>query len=209
MNDLAEKKRSGGSSGDVPIGPIIIARHGKPALNRNEGPKLDWKEYVDWWARYEDGGLAEGQEAPQALKDAVADAAVYLVSPRRRAMETAQMAAPGKDFRIDPLFIEAPLPPPRYKRKKFLPRRWNVLARTAWMFGHVIGDEEDIKASRKRAREGARHLHDAAREGKVFLAAHGWFNRMMRPELRRLGWRCTHDGGDKYWSYRIYEYRGR
>jgi len=31
---------------------------------------------------------------------------------------------------------------------------------------------------------------------------------MMRPELKRLGWRCVADGGDKYWSFRVYEFRG-
>ena len=55
-------------SGAGTRGPIIIARHGRPALDRTKGPKLDWKAYVDWWAAYEAGGLEEGQEAPQALK---------------------------------------------------------------------------------------------------------------------------------------------
>jgi hypothetical protein len=32
---------------------------------------------------------------------------------------------------------------------------------------------------------------------------------MLRPELRRLGWTCVQDGGDSYWSFRVYEYRGR
>jgi hypothetical protein len=39
----------------------------------------------------------------------------------------------------------------------------------------------------------------------VVLAAHGWFNRMLRPHIKRRGWVCVHNGGDKYWSYRIYE----
>ena len=47
-----------------------------------------------------------------------------------------------------------------------------------------------------------------AGEGRdVVLAAHGWFNRMLRPELKKRGWTCVHDGGDKYWSYRIYQKR--
>jgi hypothetical protein len=28
---------------------------------------------------------------------------------------------------------------------------------------------------------------------------------MLRPQLKKLGWENVHDGGDKYWSYRIYE----
>jgi len=42
-------------------GRIIVVRHGRPILNRNEGPRLDWKAYRDWWARYEQSPLAEGQ----------------------------------------------------------------------------------------------------------------------------------------------------
>ncbi|MDP1557196.1 MAG: histidine phosphatase family protein, partial [Hyphomonas sp.] len=55
-------------------GPIIISRHGKPALDRAAGPKLGWREYVNWWDRYEAGPLADGQSAPEALMAIVADA---------------------------------------------------------------------------------------------------------------------------------------
>ena len=41
----------------------------------------------------------------------------------------------------------------------------------------------------------------------VVLAAHGWFNRMLRPQLKKRGWANVHDGGDKYWSFRIYQKR--
>ena len=190
-------------------GPIIIARHGKPALDRNAGPRLSWAEYIAWWSRYEDGSLEVGQEPPARLVCEVADAEILLSSPRPRAKETAAQARPDGEFLIDPLFIEAPLPPPRWKNARFLPKTWNVLARTAWSYGHAIDGSETISQSRQRAREAALRLHDHAARGKVFLAAHGWFNRMMRPELKKLGWVCTHDGGDKYWSYRKYEYRGR
>jgi hypothetical protein len=54
--------------------------------------------------------------------------------------------------------------------------------------------------------EAAKLLADAAQDGRdVVLAAHGWFNRMLRRPLVKAGWRCTRDGGDAYWSYRIYE----
>jgi len=189
-------------------GPIVIARHGKPALDRNTGPKLSWQEYVDWWARYEAGGLLQGQDAPDKLTDMVADAAVYVASPRKRAAETAALAAPEADFTYDPLFMEAPLPPPRFRRARYLPKTWNVLARAAWLWGHTFDGAESVTEARRRAQLGAEKLHELSTQGKVFLAGHGWFNRMMRPELKRLGWRCVADGGDKYWSFRVYEFRG-
>lgn len=188
-------------------GPIIISRHGKPALNRDLGPKLHWHEYIDWWARYEIGPLAEGQEAPQALKDMVADADIVFASGRLRAQQTADSAAPHLKAQYDPVFNEAPLPPPQFHGLRVLPKTWNVMARMAWLSGHSL-DGESLSEARIRAKAAALKLHEASEDAKVYLAAHGWFNRMIRPELRKLGWVCAEDGGDSYWSYRLYEYRG-
>lgn len=186
-------------------GPLIISRHGKPALNRDEGPRLTWQEYIDWWAAYEVGGLAEGQSPPKKLRDVVEDADLVLTSGRLRAQQTAAMAAPHMKAVEDPLYNEAPLPPPQWKIR-FKPRTWNKYARAAWMLGHSLGDET-VSEARLRAKSAAEALHEHAAVGKVYLAAHGWFNRMIRKELIQIGWRCTHNGGDSYWSYRMYEWR--
>ncbi|MAP95570.1 MAG: phosphoglycerate mutase [Ponticaulis sp.] len=188
------------------IGPIIISRHGRPALDRRLGPRLNWREYKDWWARYEAGGLAEDQSAPDDLKDIVKDARHVLASSRPRAVETAQMAAPWAEIEQNDLFWEANLPPPQWERVRFLPKTWNILARAAWMRGHKL-DGEGIHDAEKRAERATDFLIDCAKDGKVYLAAHGWFNRMLRPRLRKRGWVCTRDGGDAYWSFRMYEFR--
>lgn len=187
-------------------GPIVISRHGRPALDRNVGPRLTWQEYRDWWARYEEGALENGQVATEALKAVVADADKVFASGRLRAHQTAAKAAPQMKAVYNMIFNEAPLPPPRLKGHKYLPKTWNMLARAAWMNGHSLG-EETSKEAKQRAREAAALLHAEAADAKVYLAGHGWFNRMMRPPLKRLGWKCVHDGGDSYWSYRKYEYR--
>ena len=204
MSDQVASK-SNQSLGKGRRGAIIISRHGRPALDRNKGPRLGWQAYIDWWAAYEAGGLEDGQAAPDGLKAAVADADIYLTSSRRRAHETMAKAAPGKPSREMELFNEAPLPPPRLDWLKMLPKRWNVLARIVWLFGHSL-DGESVSEARARARQAALVLQEEAQNGKVFLAAHGWFNRMIRKELKKLGWHCKRDGGDKYWSWRHYEY---
>ena len=106
------------------------------------------------------------------------------------------------------MYNEAPLPPPRLTGAKYLPKTWNVLARICWLAGHSL-DGESFRQARNRAGEAAISLHEKAAEGSVYLAAHGWFNRMLQRPLTRLGWVCVRDGGDGYWSYRIYEYRGK
>lgn len=189
-------------------GPIIVSRHGRPALNRSAGPKLNWKEYRDWWERYEAGSLAEDQSAPQKLKDAVAEIDLVLSSVRPRAIQTANWATDGRAPEQHAVFNEAPLPPPRFKTRRYLPKTWNILARTAWLRGHKL-DGESVNEARERAKQAAQVLHEKAESQSVYLAAHGWFNRMLRRPLRKLGWVCVYDGGDKYWSYRIYEYRGK
>jgi broad specificity phosphatase PhoE len=189
-------------------GPIIVSRHGRPALNRSAGPKLNWKEYRDWWNRYEAGSLADDQTPPQKLKEAVAEIDLVLSSARPRAVQTANWATEGREPEQHAVFNEAPLPPPRFKTRRYLPKTWNILARTAWLQGHKL-DGESVDEARVRAQQAAQVLHEKAEGQSVYLAAHGWFNRMLRRPLRKLGWVCVYDGGDKYWSFRIYEYRGK
>lgn len=192
----------------MPRGRVVVSRHGKPALDRTAGPKLDWVQYRDWWERYEIGSLSKELPPPQSLKDEVANVDVVLSSARIRAIETAQWATDGRQPEADAVFNEAPLPPPRLKGKFFLPKTWNVLARIVWIFGHSL-DGESISEARSRAKLAALRVHEAAEGKSVYVAAHGWFNRMLRRPMERLGWVCVRDGGDGYWSYRIYEYRGK
>lgn len=169
---------------------------------------MTWQQYVDWWDRYEAGSLAEDQDVPERLIEAVKDVDLVLSSERCRAIETAERATRGRSPKSNAVFNEAPLPPPRFKTRKYLPKTWNVLARSYWLRGHTLAGES-VGEARQRALEAARALHAAADGNSVYLAAHGWFNRMLRRPLKQLGWICVYDGGDKYWSYRVYEYRGK
>lgn len=189
-------------------GPIIISRHGRPALDRAAGPPLTWQEYCEWWESYEISALATDQDVPPALTEAVADVDLVLSSTRLRAIETALRATNGREPEQYAVFNEAPLPPPRLKNQTFLPKTWEVWARIMWMAGHSL-DGESVKQARKRARKAAETLHDVAEGKTVYLAAHGWFNRMIRRPLQEQGWVCVRDGADGYWSYRVYEYRGK
>jgi broad specificity phosphatase PhoE len=189
-------------------GRVIVSRHGRPALDRTAGPKLDWVQYRDWWERYEIGSLAEDQEAPKVLIDAVADFDIIMSSARIRSVETARWATGGREPIQNAVFNEAPLPPPRLKKRKFLPKTWNILARMAWLRGHSL-DGESVTEARARAKAAALVLHEASEGKTVYCAAHGWFNRMLRRPMKNLGWVCVRDGGDGYWSFRIYEYRGK
>jgi broad specificity phosphatase PhoE len=182
----------------------MLARHGEPALSRRI--RLNAGGYRDWWARYEEGGILEGQNPPSALLAMARDADVIFASTRRRAIETAEAVVQGKHFVRDPVFIEAPLPPPPLPRfVRLNPRTWGFISRVAWwFFGHNEGQETRRQAE-ARARDVAQRLMAEAAAGRnVLVLAHGFFNTMVGRELRRAGWRCVEGRGYRYWSTRVF-----
>ena len=186
-------------------GAVILARHGEPALSRKV--KLDSAGYRRWWAVYEESSLKPGQSAPESLKAIAKGAAFIIASTRPRSIETAQAVAEDRAYAEDPLFIEAPLPPPRFPAWiKLSPRTWGVIARGWWwFFDHHEGQETRAEAE-VRAREAAKMVADLASSGNdVLVLAHGFFNGMVGEALKRSGWRCTTSGGFKYWAARRFE----
>lgn len=187
-------------------GAVILTRHGEPALSRR--CRLTSDEYRAWWARYEVGGLLKGQTAPTCLQEAARDALI-LHSPRPRAIETAKAAAGDQPLQVDEIFVEAPLPPPRFPAwMRFSPRTWGVIARFWWWaFNHHQGEETRDQA-KARARRAADMLEQHAASGRnVLVFAHGFFNGMVGMELTKRGWRCVEDQGFQYWSARRFERR--
>lgn len=206
--DVAVKQKTPAMKAARP-GRIIIVRHGRPQVIPKEAPPMGWRDYREWWAKYEQSSLKDGQRCPEDLLKEVGEDAIILSSARPRAMQTAGHLGRGRPIRHDPMFNEAPLPAPKLGRFPMRPKNWNKLARLLWMLGHS-GGEEHVRDAKRRAAQAAEELirtaeHNDGRD--VVLAAHGWFNRMLRPELRKRGWANVHDGGDKYWSYRIYAKR--
>jgi broad specificity phosphatase PhoE len=185
-------------------GAIVLARHGEPALSRRI--RLNAAGYRRWWAAYEDGGILAGQTPPAELLDLARHADIIFASTRRRAVETAEAVVGGKTFIRDPMFIEAPLPPPPLPGfLKFGPKAWGTIARFTWWFGYHGGEETRAQAQ-DRATAAAERLAAAALNGAdVLLLAHGFFNLMVGLELKRLGWRRRQDRGFKYWATRRFE----
>jgi broad specificity phosphatase PhoE len=186
-------------------GAVILARHGQPALSRERMLSAD--EYREWWADYETGGLAEGQAPPEALMQAAEQAGFIIASTRLRSVETARALSSGRAFAEDPLFIEAPLPPPHWPRwLKLSPRVWGVVSRFWWWWFNHHDQQETRAEAQVRADEAARQLIELAASGQdVLVVAHGFFNFMVGRSLRRLGWRRVEGGGFSYWAARRFE----
>lgn len=186
---------------------IVLARHGRPALDRSK--PMDWRGYKVWWTAYDEGGLVEGEGPPEDLLAVARDAHAVLASPLTRSLETARAVAQGRDVVPDAVFIEAPLPPPPIPGLRLKPGQWGVVARIAWWLGFSGGQESRREAEKRAEAAVDRVMQDLLGEPEdqrvVLVCAHGWFNRMMRPVLRSRGWVCVRDGRDHYWSYRRYE----
>lgn len=188
-------------------GTITLARHGRPALSRDCWLTSD--DYRDWWRRYDLGGLQTGQTPPAGLLDTARAVDVIYVSTLRRAQETAQAVAEGRDWLTDAVFVEAPLPPPRTPSWfKMPPRLWGVLARIWWHLFDRHDAAETRAEAEKRAERAAGLLIERAEQGQdVLVLAHGYFNHMIGQALKARGWSLTLDQGFKYWCQRRFEKR--
>ncbi len=188
-------------------GAVILARHGKPALSRRV--RLSADQYREWWADYEIGGLAEPQTPSERLKATAERAGFVIASTRLRSVETARAVAGERAFAEDPLFVEAPLPPPHWPGwLKLSPRIWGVVSRLWWWAFNHHDQQESRAEAQIRADEAARQLVALAEGGQdVLVVAHGFFNQMVGRALKKRGWRCTSDGGYSYWAQRRFEQR--
>ena len=186
-------------------GAVVLVRHGEPNISRK--CRLTADEYRAWWGTYETKGLLAGQTAPECLLRTAASAGTIIASIRPRAIETAHAVCAGRAYAQDPMFIEAPLPPPRWPGWiRLSPRVWGFIARFWWwFFDHHEGQETRAQAER-RAEAAARLLIEKSADGQdVLVFAHGFFNGMVGESLKRMGWRCTEDQGFKYWRARRFE----
>jgi broad specificity phosphatase PhoE len=184
------------------IGGIVVVRHGQPHVDRNA--MLDRAGFRDWWANYDLSGLHPDERPPERLLKWAQASDVIYASTLTRAIHTAQMLAGGREIVTDPVFVEAPLPPPPLWGKR-RPSVWGVWARVAWLMGRHEGGESREQAEVRAEAAVATLTSQALRGQNVIVCAHGWFNRMMRPVFKAQGWREVEDRGDGYWSYRRYE----
>lgn len=186
------------------VGRIITARHGRPNLSRDV--RINAGEYGAWWAQYDASGLHPDETPPQSLIDLAAKSKTVLSSTLPRAIETARLATKGgREVPADPMFIEAPLPPPPVPFLRLSPTTWGVVSRTFWFLGFAPAGTETHREAWKRVDEVADRLVALAERGDVLLCAHGYLNWMLDKRLRASGWRrAEREGGNRFWSWRIY-----
>ena len=185
-------------------GSITLVRHGEPAQSRKV--RLNAAEYRDWWAGYEVKGIKPGQTPPEGLKVVAREADVIIASIRPRSIETTKAICGERSFAQDPLFVEAPLPPPNWPAwLRLSPKIWGFLARLNWVLTDRHDEPETHRQAEKRAKATARMVGAMADQGQdVLVIAHGYFNQRVGAALKRQGWRCVEDQGFRYWCARVF-----
>lgn len=142
---------------------ITLVRHLRPVVGR---PGDDER------------GLVDDAHPSTELVEAVRSAAHVVVSPLRRAQETASRAGVGDRGETRPELREAPLPP----------GRGGPTGRALWLLGRT-GGVEPRHAVVDRLTDAADTLERLSHEGPVTVVAHGWANLELARILRRRGWR--------------------
>ena len=183
-------------------GVITLVRHGEPALSRKI--KLNGDGYRDWWARYEQGSIREGQVAPEEIQAFARDAHVIFASTRKRAIESCELAVAGRPYTLDEAMIEAPLPPPPLPSfVRMGPKIWGFISRFCWWYFRYGEGGETRAQAEVRAGGVADRLIAAAEAGQdVLVVAHGFFNTMIGIQLKLRGWRRIGGRGWRYWNTR-------
>jgi hypothetical protein len=128
-------------------------------------------------------------------------------SPINRALTTAQyLFGTDREITTSPDFreFENKISPTDSDRK--LPIKiWTTTARLKWMLGG--GKKNGIESfsdAKKRAKKAAEQLDQSSEENaKVLLTAHGFLNKYIKKNLKKMGWKVVEDTGSDYFGTTI------
>jgi broad specificity phosphatase PhoE len=176
---------------------ILLMRHGPPVCDR--AARVRGCDFAAWVDAYESAALDRRAGPPAALCRRAAVVACIVTSTMRRAVESAEVVAPGRSASSSALFDEAGLPAKIPLRLALRPSYWDVLARVAWLAGWSAGAETAAEASARAERAAERLAALARAHGSVLLVGHGMLNTLIARSLRRQGW---HGSGSPraYWG---------
>lgn len=126
-------------------------------------------------------------------------------SPINRALTTAQyLCGPDKEITISPEFREFETKIHHNSKRRLPIKFWTTTARLKWMLGGNTDDIESFSDARKRAKKAAKILDNASEENaKVLLTSHGFLNRYIKKNLKKMGWRVVEDTGNDYFGTTI------
>jgi len=155
---------------------------------------------------YEVVGLNSSRQPPQLAVQVANSCKVVINSDLPRSIASVQMLGLEDIGSTDETFRESSLPYLNWTKPRFSFFSWAIIFRIAWLFGFSTNGES-IKCAKSRGKIGAEKLHHLAYENdSVLLLGHGIMNRLVAKELKNLGWIKKENTGEKYWSYKVFEF---
>lgn len=168
---------------------ITLIRHARSAHEHSGWITADGVRA--WRLAYEAAGIGDGERAPAALQSLVHDAAVLVASDAPRAIATAKLLAPTRDFIQSPLVRELNLDAPALGSIRLPLLLWSVAIGASTWHKSQRG-EFPAPAERARIAEAAELVGCiATRAGSVAVVTHAGFRHQLAAQLQRDGWRAS------------------
>jgi broad specificity phosphatase PhoE len=161
---------------------IVLVRHGR-STHVHSG-WINGAEFPRWREAYEEAGIVANDLPPPELIAIAASSGVVVASAAQRAIESANLLAPGRKVTISPLLKERELRAPALGRIR--------LPLFGWALAIGAGLFRTDAAEAQRTREAADWLAQlAADHDTVVTVTHASFRSLLSRELIRRGWRCV------------------
>ncbi|MED4400531.1 histidine phosphatase family protein [Metabacillus fastidiosus] len=183
---------------------ISLIRHGKSTFTENK--KINCEAFQSWVKQYDCNGVFEEDCYPAGTTEIIKQAHLVITSNLKRSIDSAKILNPAIKTINSSLFCETELPIPSKKLGaiKLNPNTWAIILRCLWFLGYSNGCESYNEA-RQRAKEAARVLVDYANEHtSVVLVGHGFFNRLIGTELKKMNWKNKTKMSSKHWRCTTY-----
>ncbi|MGG3799725.1 histidine phosphatase family protein [Metabacillus fastidiosus] len=183
---------------------ISLIRHGKSTFTENK--KINCAAFQSWVKQYDCNGVFEEDCYPAGTTEIIKQAHLVITSNLKRSIDSAKILNPAIKTINSSLFCETELPIPSKKLGaiKLNPNTWAIILRCLWFLGYSNGCESYNEA-RQRAKKAAHILADYANKHKsVVLVGHGFFNRLIGTELRKMNWKNKKKMSSKHWYCTTY-----
>ncbi|OEH92682.1 histidine phosphatase family protein [Bacillus solimangrovi] len=179
---------------------ISLIRHGKSKCIDNE--RMTSNEFQDWIKKYDSSGVFEETAYPSKTQSIVGSAQIIITSDLTRSIESAKLLNSNIQVHSNSLFRETELPIPnnKYWDIKLSPVIWATLLRCLWFSGYS-SNCESLSSAKNRATKATQLLIKYANEhSSVVLVGHGFLNKLIAKELKKMGWQSTNRTSYKHWS---------
>ena len=185
---------------------ISLIRHGKSKHIENN--RVTCKEFVKWVEKYDKIGVFEEKDYPSETLTKIATASIVITSDLTKLLKSANLIIQTANRVVtDALFRETELPVPSKNLKfKMSANSWAVILRCLWFCGYA-GQNESLAKAKQRAKKASERLVKYAEGHKsVVLVGHGFFNRLIAIELKKMAWKGKRKATAKHWHCTTYSY---